>query len=148
MHVWMYVFIYVCMFVCMFGWMDRGRYIRTYLHMYLRMQVRTYVCIRIRMWMYMCIYIYIYIYKYIYIYIYTHIKKEVYNPLQQNLVKMLSWNHRGFQMLMPFATQKQKGFPHGMTCHTEFHRPRTKWKDTQNAVAVAEGHPHHILGFI
>ena len=31
-------------------------------------------------------------------------------------------------MLMQFTIQKQKGFPHGMTFHTEFHRPLPKTK--------------------
>ena len=76
-----------------------------------------------------------------------------YNPLQTTLVKNLSWNHRDFHMLMQFAIQKQKGFTHGMTCHTEFHRPRAKMKGSpkcggggrRQLGCVAEGHaPFHF----
>ena len=64
-----------------------------------------------------------------------------YNPLQNFLFKILSRNHRDFHMLMQFTIQKQKGFPHGMTFYTEFHRPR-KLKDPQNVVGVGRGlHP-------
>ena len=36
-------------------------------------------------------------------------------------------------MLMQFTIQKQKGFTHGMTFHTEFHRPLPK---TKGGVAI------------
>ena len=53
---------------------------------------------------------------------------SIYNPLRKNLVKLLSWNHKGFHMLMQFTILKHKGFPHGMAFHTEFHRPWSEMK--------------------
>ena len=53
---------------------------------------------------------------------------SLYNPLQTNLIKILSWNHKGFHTLMQFTIPKQKGLTHDMTFHTEFHRPLPKMK--------------------